>query len=125
MRTTWMLALVAGLTLSACSGGGGTAAKATCHPSGTALTVTAQNTAFDTDCLAAPAGHPFTIAFDNKDGGTSHNVAIYTDSGTNVFRGEVFVGPKTETYHVGALKPGTYEFRCDVHATMRGAFVVK
>jgi nitrite reductase (NO-forming) len=105
--------------------GGGTAA---CAPTGAHLKISAMNAAFDTDCLAAPAGQPFTIVFDNMDPGIPHNVSIYTDSSasTNLFKGDLVTGPKTVTYKVSALKPGTYYFRCDVHpTTMFGTFVVK
>ena len=107
------------------SGGGGGAA---CSPKGTSLKVTAKSLSFDTKCLAAPANTPFTLAFTNSDGGVQHNVAIYTNSSgtTNLFRGSIVTGPKTATYHVPALKPGTYYFRCDIHPTqMNGTFAVK
>ncbi|HZB00904.1 MAG TPA: hypothetical protein VE800_02210, partial [Actinomycetota bacterium] len=44
-----------------------------CEPEGTSLEVTAQGTAFDTNCLAAPAGEPFEILFNNQDTAL-HNV---------------------------------------------------
>ncbi len=99
-----------------------------CDPKGSTLHVTALNVAFDTDCLAAPAGKPFKIVLDNQDAGVPHNVAIYTDSGaaTSLFVGDLVTGPKSVTYKVGALDAGTYFFRCDVHpSTMSGTFVVK
>src|SRR5437667_5790036 len=101
-------------SLAACGGGGGSS-PATCSPSGTHLRITAANTAFDTDCLAAPANRAFTIAFANDDPGTPHNVHILTSSGTSLFKGDITTGTKTITYDVGALKRGTYTFRCDVH----------
>ena len=82
---------------------------------------------FSTDCLAAPADTPFTIAFDNKDVGVPHNVAIFTDDTATkaLFTGEMVTGPKKVTYEVKALPAGTYFFRCDVHpTTMSGTFVV-
>ncbi len=101
-----------------------------CKPNGTKLSVTAQGIAFNEDCLAAPADKPFTIAFDNKDPGTPHNVAIYpdeasaTDPANALFAGEVFPGPETRTYDVPAIKKGDYFFHCDVHPTqMNGTFV--
>ena len=99
-----------------------------CSPTGTTVTVSAKNLAFDAKCLAAPANKPFTISFDNKDSGVPHNVAIFTDSSASkaLFTGSVVTGPKTVTYQVPALKAGTYYFRCDVHpTTMHGTFVVK
>src|SRR5207249_4322446 len=62
--------------------GGAAAASppaATCQPSGTTIKVTAKNTAFDTNCLAAPAGKGFTVDFTNDDA-VPHNVEIFTDS---------------------------------------------
>jgi len=56
-----------------------------------------------------------------------HNIAIYTDDSAaeSLFVGELVTGPKQVTYEVGALDPGTYFFRCDVHpTTMTGTFVV-
>jgi nitrite reductase (NO-forming) len=105
-----------------------TAAAAACEPDGTKLTLIAHNTVFDEECLAAPAGKPFTIAFDNQDPGIPHNVAIYTDdtASTALFTGELVSGPAKMTYKVPALDAGTYFFRCDVHpTTMTGTFVVK
>jgi plastocyanin len=120
-----MLGAVLALALGACSGGGGgTTDTATCTPSGTALKVSAKGFQFDTNCLAAPADQAFTIEFDNQDAGTPHNVSILS-GGDKLFTGEVFSGPKTETYDVDALKAGTYEFKCDVHPTMEGAFIVE
>ncbi|HYV01708.1 MAG TPA: multicopper oxidase domain-containing protein [Actinomycetota bacterium] len=103
-------------------------ASGDCSPKGTSLSVTAQTTAFDASCLAAPANTPFTIQLMNMDAGVPHNVSIFTDSSATqaLFIGEVVNGPTTVTYEVPALKPGTYFFRCDVHPTqMTGNFVVK
>jgi copper-containing nitrite reductase len=107
---------------------GGPTSTAECEPSGTDLEIGVENAAFDTNCLAAPGGKKFTITFDNRDPGVPHNVAIYTDesAATPLFQGEVVTGPKTLTYQVGSLDPGTYFFRCDIHpTTMTGALVVK
>lgn len=102
-------------------------AAAPCSPSGTALTVRADGLAFDTHCLAAPAGRPFTIRFTNAEA-VPHNLAIYRDKTAKsaLFTGEIVTGPKTVTYRVGALDPGTYFFRCDLHPipAMSGTFVV-
>jgi cytochrome c oxidase subunit 2 len=92
-----------------------------------ALSIVAQNIKFDTSCMQAAAGQPFKIDFDNKDAGTSHNVAIYTDSSLtqNLFRGALETGPKDVTYSVSPLDAGTYYFHCDVHPGMNGTFKVQ
>jgi plastocyanin len=107
--------------------GGGAAPAAACQPDGTELSITAQNIAFDKECLAVPAGQPFTIDFDNQDQGTPHNVAIYdAPGGTELFKGEIVTGPTTTTYQVDAIdQEGELHFQCDVHpTTMTGTFVV-
>jgi plastocyanin len=106
----------------------GSTSAAACEPNGTTLAIAAQNVAFSTDCLAAPAGKAFTIAFDNKDPGVPHNISIYTDesASTALFTGDLVSGPAKATYRVPALDAGTYFFRCDVHpTTMTGAFIVR
>jgi cytochrome c oxidase subunit 2 len=99
----------------------------TCEPDGTALTISAFNIAFDTDCLAVPADTPFTIEFENKDPDIPHNVAIATTpEWTEVlFTGEVFNGVATRTYEVPGIPAGTYAFRCDVHPNMAGTLYAK
>jgi len=99
----------------------------TCEPSGTKLLVSATSSAFDTGCLAAPAGKPFTVTFTNDDAGVPHNLAIYSDEAATqtLFQGDLVTGPEEITYRVPALPAGTYVFRCDVHpTTMKGTFIV-
>jgi plastocyanin len=121
------LAAAGAMLLGACGGGGGTTTNTNCSPSGPNLSVAAKNITFDTTCLAAPANRPFTIAFHNEDGGTTHNFSIYTNSSATdaLFQGKLLMGVATETYDVKPLPPGRYYFRCDVHPQMNGTFIVK
>ena len=108
------------------SPGATTPTEAPCEP--TILEIAAINLAFDTDCLAAPAGEPFTIAFDNQEA-VPHNVDVYDQQGGAHIAGaaptDIFTGPGTVEYDSGPLEEGIYFFQCDVHPTqMFGTFVV-
>ena len=124
------LALAVGiLGVVAVAAGGSLAAPAkepTCVPEGNALTISAVDVKFNKDCLVAPKDEAFTIAFDNQEI-EPHNVAIYDEANGNkvLFKGEIFLGPRTVTYNVPALPEGNYLFLCDPHdEAMRGLFVV-
>lgn len=90
------------------------------------LTITADNLAFDTACIALPAGETITLILVNDDT-DPHNIAIYTDSskGTELFAGEIVDGGETFEYQVGLLEAGTFYFDCTVHPTMSGSVVVQ
>jgi plastocyanin len=124
-----LITLIAGT----CGGGDGNsgADHGACRPNGTTLHLTARSTRFSVDCLAAPANVPFTVNFDNQDGGVPHNLGIYdrdpaADPGaTELFKGGSVTGADMRTYEVGPLAAGTYRFRCDVYpAQMFGTLVV-
>jgi plastocyanin len=93
----------------------------------TTARLTAKHIAFHPACLAAVAGKPFRLSFDNKEP-VVHNIAIFRGSnaeGANVFRGRVFRGPKVVQEQVPALRAGDYFFHCDVHPhAMQGKLVV-
>ncbi len=152
MRKLWMLALAGALVMVGCGGDsevaedipapgagasvttmggahdhGGGAVDASCNPSGTAVSVTASGTKFNTQCLAAPANQAFTISLDNKDT-LPHNIAILESHSatSSMAKIEVFQGPGVQTINVGPLRPGNYAFHCEVHPqAMSGVFVVK
>lgn len=106
---------------------GGTPAETPCSPSGTTVSIVASGTKFDKACLAAPAGEPFTLSYENRDSLVHNIVFVESHTATDVlFRAEVFAGPKTSTFNVGALKAGTFAFHCEVHpSVMTGTLVVK
>jgi plastocyanin len=84
------------------------------------IAISAEGLKFSTDALKTPADKPFKISFDNKDAGITHDIAIQDSGGTILFNGADVPGPKTETYDVPALKPGSYKFVCTFHANMTG-----
>jgi plastocyanin len=92
---------------------------------GGGLTVTAQNTQFDTSTITLP-DQPSSLTFRNLDPGTMHNIGIYEDQGytKELFKGTIITGVDTATYQIPALKAGTYSFKCDVHPTMTGTVEV-
>ncbi len=92
---------------------------------GPSIPLTAQNVKFDQSTLTAPASG-FTIAFDNKDAGTPHDVDILDANATKVYDGKVITGPATNNEVVPPLQPGTYKFECSVHpALMFGTLTVQ
>ncbi len=108
---------------------GGAGAPSGAVPSGPPadVTIVAQNIQYTTTTASAPAGKPFTIAFDNRDSGTPHNVSIHTGGagGQQVFLGKIVTGPIVEIYDVPALAAGSYTYVCSVHANMTGTLTVK
>jgi len=93
---------------------------------GGGVTVVAQNVAFDTTTIELPPDVPTTITFDNRDAGTQHNIAIYTDPelSQELFNGDLITGPAAIEYEVSPLPPGDYVFVCIVHPNMKGTVVV-
>ena len=88
------------------------------------MTLTAQNIAFVETSLTAPAGRPFTVAFDNRDT-APHNLEIKDAGGATRFMGEIVTGPAVTVYDVPALPAGQYPFICTVHPSMTGTLTVK
>ena len=125
--TAGVAMLTGGIALAVLAGGGEGGEEPGGEP-GAVVALSAQDIAFQPDALTAPAGEPFTIAFDNRDAGVQHNVDIFTDdsfSGTPLFEGELVTGVATANYEVDALDAGTYAFRCVVHPQMVGTLQVE
>lgn len=96
------------------------------EPTGPTLQLSAQNIAFDTKQLEAPAGQPFQIQFDNLEG-VVHNVSIFSGN-EKLFTGDPITGPDAQiTYQIDALPPGQYTFICDYHPVpdMTGTLTVQ
>ena len=115
----------AAFVLTTCSD---SAPSATCSPNGTELQIAvleSQSHKFTTDCLAAPSGVPFAIRFNNQDMSPhgNHNIHIF-DGGGSSFVGDIAPHGTSITYEVSAFESGTYQFQCDAHPAMNGAFIV-
>lgn len=116
------------LLLAACGGATSPTSSVECRePVNGVLTVTAEGLAFDTDCLAFPAGEAVTIRLVNAEDAEPHNVAIYADSSRSaqVFGGDIVDGGDSIDYQVEALAAGTYYFDCTIHPAMNGSVVVR
>ena len=115
--------LVTGMAATACDQAPG----ATCAPDGTQLHIAVLASLshhFTKACLAAPSDEPFTIHFDNQDTSLHGNHNIHIVLPDQDFVGERAFHGTSVTYHVGPLSAGTYEFHCDEHLQMSGAFIV-
>lgn len=139
-----LLVIAVGILAAACGGGGDASPSPSGHgmPSvgmgtvpptvvaesgctqldGGRVTVVAEGLAFDTDCIAAPAGWGFVIVFENRDG-APHNIVIEDAAGATVFDGQNATG-ETVGYTIPPLDAGEYVFHCHVHPDMRGVIRV-
>ncbi|HET8786258.1 MAG TPA: plastocyanin/azurin family copper-binding protein [Candidatus Limnocylindrales bacterium] len=94
---------------SAAPGGGGA------PPEGS-IPLVAQGFAFDKKEITVPAGQPFTIFLENKDGpGTPHDVEIRTADGKPIKAVPPTEGGQSLAYEYDALEPGDYTFICSIH----------
>lgn len=81
---------------------------------------------FETDEIEMAANADVALVFQNDDVGTPHNVWIVgvadgePDTGTEIFRGEIFPGPETRLYNFTSPDPGEYAYLCTVHPNMEG-----
>ena len=121
------------LALAACSGGDtpssapaddSEAPVASQDGEAGALTISADDLAFDTDSLTAPAG-PVVVTFTNNDT-VPHNFSVYTEEGGEaIATGEIINEGQTDEVDLGELEPGTYYFVCDLHAEMNGTLTIE
>lgn len=99
-------------TGSADGGGGGDL------PAGDVV-ITADNIAWSTDSLEAPADTDFTIVVDNKDEGVQHNLDIKDTD----FKTELETGVSAQVLQIN-LPAGEYDYICDLHPNMAGTLTV-
>ena len=118
MRRLIATAFLAAALAGACQGADTAAPSPAPIPDG-AVHVVADGMAFTTPTATAPAGRPFVLAFENREG-PPHNVHLRDASGATVFQGEVFTGPALRLHDMPALAAAAYGFICDVHPDMTG-----
>jgi plastocyanin len=88
--------------------------------------VKAQNVAFAQQEITLKANADVEIRFDNNDKAIQHNIAIFgSDPNKPIFQGDLVTGVATVTYKFHSPPPGTYEFHCQVHPTMKGTVKVE
>jgi len=124
------LAMAATLALAACSSSsspsqaaesGGSAGGGTVAVTDGAVTITAENLAFDASVIQATAGEDFTITLVNNDS-APHNISLYTEEGAEtIVTGDTADPGATVTVDVSGLDAGTYFFKCDIHPEMNGS----
>ena len=119
VRSSALLLAVVGSVLVGCGKSSSSGAPKQCTAiRGGRYTLVGRNIAWNTTCLtlAKPGTVTFTIL--NKDQGTAHNLHV-SGPGVNV-KTDLEPGPNTQTLTVKLPQAGTYDFDCDIHATMEG-----
>jgi plastocyanin len=122
MRRAWLV-VVAGVVVAGCGGDDDAAAPVQGCRDGTggAVTVVAEDLAWDAACIDAIAGESLTITVDNRDDGVNHNLHLPDAPGSPTT--ELAAGPGTQELVV-SLPEGDYEFVCDIHPNMVGTLAV-
>ena len=82
------------------------------------VTIVAKDLAWDTACVQAPEGVPFTIVVDNRDSGVQHDLHVKGLPGDP--QTDLEAGPVRQRLPLDALRAGTYEYVCDIHPNMAG-----
>jgi len=126
-RLGWITAAgVAALVIAGCGSSPAPAQTlpASGKPPGPGVTLVAQDIAFDSTEVGAPANQPFTIILENREA-VPHDVAIdgQGPGQGRAFEGAVVTGPATRWYSVPPLAPGEYVFVCTIHPAMTGRLV--
>jgi cytochrome c oxidase subunit 2 len=100
----------------------------TCAPTGSSVTLVAHNIQWNTKCIAALAGKPFTVTVTNQDAPSiAHNFAIWQSP---ALKHRLYLTPDVtsqaaQTFTAPALPPGKYYFQCDIHGpAMSGTLVI-
>ena len=104
------------------------ALNVSCPTGPAAVQLVAQNTAWNTNCLAVPPGQPWSATVVNKDAGIDHTFGVFDSNKLKVkyFLSPPVAGPSTATFWLTPLRPGRYYFECTIHGpSMAGTLIVK
>src|SRR6266487_4136399 len=104
------------------------ALNVSCPPGPPAVQLTAQNTSWNTACIAVKPGTPWSVTVVNKDAGIDHTFGVFDSNKLKVkyFLSPPVAGPSTASFQLVPLKPGRYYFECTIHGpSMSGALIVR
>jgi cytochrome c oxidase subunit 2 len=104
------------------------ALNVSCPPGPPTVQLVAQNTAWNTGCIAVKPGQPWSATVVNKDAGIDHTFGVFDSNKLKVkyFLSPPVAGPSTATFHITPLRPGRYYFECTIHGpSMSGALIVR
>ena len=95
-------------------------------PTSTSLTIVAEDLRYTPDAMSAPAGSTLSVRFENRDPGTPHDLALFSDAGRSIklFGSAITTGVSTRDLSIPGLDPGTYRFACYVHPDMAARLTV-
>lgn len=87
-------------------------------------TIVARDLTFNPTRLELPAGRPLELRLENQDV-AAHNLAVHRPGeAAPAFRGKAVPARSAEVFGPLSLPAGHYEFRCDLHPSMRGVLTV-
>ena len=104
------------------------ALNVSCPPGPPAVQLVAQNTAWNTGCIAVAANSSWSATVVNKDAGIDHTFGVFDSNKLKVkyFLSPPVAGPSTATFQLTPLRPGRYYFECTIHGpSMSGTLIVK
>jgi cytochrome c oxidase subunit II len=104
------------------------ALNVSCPTGPPAVQLVAQNTSWNTACVAVPPDRPWSVTVTNKDAGIEHTFGVFDSSteGVRYFLSPPVPGPTVATFQLPPLRPGRYYFECTIHGpSMSGTLIVK